>query len=307
MASFLFPAAIAALRFTAPPAPVLRFTDCKSQREIVLVGCMHNNPTSIRLVQDTVREYAANEELGAVVLESCPARWESAERLLPAGSLLRIAFDNEFQAAGDAAVEAGCGLALVDQQIEVTCGRLAQIGKQTVVDLASPLDGGWKRIIQDLRAGQAALQDENGDGVSASAFVSPALLAGAPVAWLRYFFGSPVLAGLFVGVGLVLSAAVGVGEATAGASPLTLEDLVPSILLAVVESVLLLRVSLVGLIEERNFVLARNVRAASMQVLIPPRAVRQRGSGKDGRAVVAVLGMAHLNGVRRLLTTSRAV
>ena len=74
-----------------------------------------------------------------------------------------------------------------------------------------------------------------------------------------------------------------------------------------VESVLLLRVSLVGLIEERNFVLARNIRAASMQVLIPPRAVRQRGSGKDGRAVVAVLGMAHLNGVRRLLTTSRAV
>ena len=29
--------------------------------------------------------------------------------------------------------------------------------------------------------------------------------------------------------------------------------------------------------------------------------------GKDGAAVVAVLGMAHLNGVRKLLTTSRAV
>jgi len=63
----------------------------------------------------------------------------------------------------------------------------------------------------------------------------------------------------------------------------------------------------VGLIEERNFVLARHIRAASMQVLTPPRALRQRGPGRDGRAVVAVLGLAHLNGVRRLLTTTRAV
>jgi len=44
-----------------------------------------------------------------------------------------------------------------------------------------------------------------------------------------------------------------------------------------------------------------------MQVLTPPRALRQRGPGRDGRAVVAVLGLAHLNGVRRLLTTTRAV
>ena len=81
----------------------------------------------------------------------------------------------------------------------------------------------------------------------------------------------------------------------------------PGVLLALVESVVLLRVCLVGLIEERNYVLARRIRAASMQVLPPPRAARQRGRGKDGRAVVAVLGLAHLNGVKRLLTTSRSV
>ena len=33
----------------------------------------------------------------------------------------------------------------------------------------------------------------------------------------------------------------------------------------------------------------------------------RRGRGKDGRAVVAVLGLAHLNGVRTILTTSRTV
>ena len=77
--------------------------------------------------------------------------------------------------------------------------------------------------------------------------------------------------------------------------------------MASLETVVLLRVLLVGLIEERNFILARNIRAASMQVLTPPRALRQRGGGKDGRAVVAVLGLAHLNGVKRLLTTERGV
>ena len=44
-----------------------------------------------------------------------------------------------------------------------------------------------------------------------------------------------------------------------------------------------------------------------MQVLTPPRALRQRGRDMDGGAVVAVLGLAHLNGVRTILTTSRTV
>ena len=89
--------------------------------------------------------------------------------------------------------------------------------------------------------------------------------------------------------------------------PLGAAELAPSVAVAALESVALLRVLLVALIEERNFVLARNIRAASMQVLTPPRAVRQRGRGKDGRAVVAVMGLAHLNGVRRLLTTTRTI
>ena len=38
--------------------PVLRFTDCKTGREIVLVGCMHGNPTSIQLTEAVLRECA---------------------------------------------------------------------------------------------------------------------------------------------------------------------------------------------------------------------------------------------------------
>ena len=109
------------------------------------------------------------------------------------------------------------------------------------------------------------------------------------------------------GVAAPLSLAAGVTDPLAHAPALTLTDFAPSVLIGLLESVILTRAMLVGLIEERNFVLARYIRAVSLQVLTPPRALRQRGRGKDGRAVVAVLGLAHLNGVRRLLTESRTV
>ena len=48
-----------------------------------------------------------------------------------------------------------------------------------------------------------------------------------------------------------------------------------------------------GLLEERNYVIARNIRKAAFQA--------------KGQPVVAVLGMAHLNGVRELLRESRIV
>ena len=53
---------------------------------------------------------------------------------------------------------------------------------------------------------------------------------------------------------------------------------------------LLGRASLVGLMEERDAVLARNIRRACQ--------------GERGREVVVVLGAAHVNGVRRLLIQS---
>lgn len=111
------------------------------------------------------------------------------------------------------------------------------------------------------------------------------LLLGAPIAWARYFLGSPALVGLLSGVAALLAALVGGAKPGAEASPLGPADLAPALLIAAVESAVLLRVMLVGLIEERNFTLARHMRAASMQVLAPPRALRQRGPGRDGRAL----------------------
>ena len=136
----------------------------------------------------------------------------------------------------------------------------------------------------------------------AGAYVSPGLLLGAPVALLRYLAGSPIFAGALLAL---IAFTLGLEEISDPAAPAV--EYAADLAFSGLETVVLLRVMLVGLIEERNFALARNIRAASMQVLTPPEAARERGAGKDGAAVVAVLGMAHLNGVRKLLTTSRAV
>lgn len=289
---------------TALAPPVLRFTDCKSGRDIVLVGCMHYNPASISLAGSVVSAEVEAQRLGAVVLECCPLQWESTLRNQPPGSLLRAMCDNELQAAAELAERAGCGIALADQPIDVTSARLAQLSKQTVMQLATPGDG-WRCVQRDIAEGWAALRPDGegeGEGVGPLAFVAPSLLLGAPVALVRYLAASPAL---------LVAACIALGLLAApqpsAQPPLTAAELAPSVAVAALESVVLLRVLLVALIEERNFVLARNIRAASMQVLTPPRAVRQRGRGKDGRAVVAVLGLAHLNGVRRLLTTTRTM
>jgi hypothetical protein len=301
---------------------VLRFIDCKTGREIVLVGCMHGNPTSIRLTEAVLRECADADELGAVALELCPQRWERTANAPPPppGSLRAWLRADEVQAAVCLAEEIGCGLIAADQEIDVTCARLAQLSKQTAMQLATP--AGWRCARHDLASGWQSLQPGAGAGAGAGecagvgigplSYVEPRLLVGAPVALLRYLLASPALAGGLLGVGFVLALGVGAAEppAVGANAPQGLQavsELLPYIAVALLESLLLLRVSLVGLVEERNYVLARNIRAASMQVLTPPRALRQRGRGMDGRAVVAVLGLAHLNGVRTILTTSRTV
>ena len=67
-------------------------------------------------------------------------------------------------------------------------------------------------------------------------------------------------------------------------------------------AVVLGRAGFIALIEERNQVLAGNIREACLQ---PPQHLRGGGEAEDaagaGAAVVAVLGMAHLEGVRAAL------
>ena len=100
------------------------------------------------------------------------------------------------------------------------------------------------------------------EGVRAGAYVSPGLLLGAPVALLRYLAGSPIFAGALLAL---IAFTLGLEEISDPAAPAV--EYAADLAFSGLETVVLLRVMLVGLIEERNFALARNIRAASMQVL----------------------------------------
>jgi hypothetical protein len=170
--------------------------------------------------------------------------------------------------------------------------------------------GGWDRIGDDLRAGAAQLDAPPGHGVSLATLFQPNLLLGFPVALFRYpasiAVKSPVTFALLLALlALGLPSPADPAAADAAASGLYL-DLFQALGLAGLETLFLGRVFLVALLEERNYVLARNIRRAAI-ARPQPRQAGGGGAGRSGRTVVAVLGMAHLNGVRQILTSSRVV
>ena len=247
---------------------------------------MHFNPRSIAIAQEVVEQEAATGRLRAVAVESCETRWNATLEAQPAGSFLRQVCDNEMQAGAEAGEKFGVKTALVDQTIEDTGKRLAQLAALTVVELLTPWNGGWNRIYEDLRA---ALEETGGEGLAPDALLDFKLLLGLPISFVRYPLSlglkSPVLGALLACLYVL------------GTQDLEGEETVTSVLGAlaffVVETTVFARVLLVGLLEERNYVLARNIRKACLE--------------RPGGTVVAVLGMAHCTGVGKILRDSRVV
>ena len=276
----------------------------------MLVGTMHYNPRSIDIARDIVEREAASGALRAVAVESCPTRWNATQESQPRGSLMRFLCDNEMQAGAEAGEDAGVAVVLADQTIEDTGRRLAQLFALTLVELCTPWNGGWSRIYDDLSQAVAqALQGE--DSLGADAFFEPQLALGFPVSLVRYplsvFVKSPLIGSIvaLVALGPWLFAINDYVTLTSGydfiagstyvpAADVTLQELAASASFAAVETVVFGRVLLVGLLEERNFVLARNIRKALF-------------NSKPGGSIVAVLGMAHCTGVAKLLRESRIV
>lgn len=220
----------------------------------------------------------------------CPTRWNSTLQVQPKGSLLRAVCDNEMQAAAEVAEEYGRPVELGDQTIEATGARATQLFAQTLVQLLTP--AGWQAIAADLAEGAAVLSCE-GESVGVGRLLfDPALLAAFPITLVRYplaaVIKSPLLLLPLVGLALALT------TDEPSPDPVTLTELLSSFGFVLLETVVLGRVFLVGLLEERNFALARSVRKAHF-------------GSRGGDTVVAILGAAHLNGVKRLLTTSRVV
>ena len=260
---------------------IVRLTDAASQRPVTLVGTMHYNPRSVDLVRDVISDAA----LGAVCIELCAARWNSttASRWSRERSLKRVLSEDEFQVAFETATD--CGLrdvVLADQPIETTGRRLLAALLATVRDLvAGP--AGWRRVGADL---QKLLQQLPTFGAAA---LDPLVVAGTPLALARYLYVSPAALPFITVSAVALAVAAAVDEAT-GALP-AWEDAVVSALVAVT----LGRSVFVALVEERNAVLARNIRNACLCDTPVP------SSSQPADEVVAVVGILHLAGVAAAL------
>ena len=267
-------------------------------RDVFLIGTMHYNPASIRLCEETVSTLRRASRLGAVVLETCPKRWEKTLSYQPAGSVMRAVLDNEFQSAQEAAGD-DAEIVLGDQEIAALGENLGRLVKATAYDLLYPpraLAGGWTSYRDDIREALAMEIDGGEDGVDAmDLFGDGKLLLNAPVSLIRYplawLLKSPKLMVPLASFWLTIAALPGAVEALPeGAAQSNAETFVTDLffMLDVLQVTLLSRCFLVALLRDRNEILARSIADACARV-------------PEGNAVVAVLGAAHLNGVRRRL------
>ena len=169
--------------------------------------------------------------------------------------------------------------------------RLNSLLLLTLRQLFTPWTGGWRSIADDYQRVLSQLCSPDGVFME-STLLGRGVLANAPVALVR----SPV--------NLALAAVAGLAFALLGwpdeAVRLELLEDLPAVVfqavgLSLLQGLLLGRAILVALIEERDSVLADNIRRAC---------VRASASGSGGREVVAVLGAAHINGVLRTLLSS---
>ena len=328
-------AAVVALRCMAqvPERNVLKL-QVRSTRDkdspacdVYLVGTMHYNPVSIQRVADTVDALAQADGLSAVVIESCATRYEKWKDS-GADSMQRRFLLSEMQVATDRAKAAGVELILGDQPIEDLGKRTKILLQETLRDLGSPQTGGWARCAEDVwKAGRVAFPSvpscASFTGLGLRDILDPPLLAGAPVSLFRYplawFVRAPVSMLILSFAVLILSSlpdllALAISSASAGeptalpieegmdiaqrVNVLAQEDPTQvlsaaagagsEVLLAWAEIVLFARVFLVALLNDRNEILASKIRSACLRA-------------EAGKSVVAVLGMAHVNGVAQIL------
>ena len=139
--------------FAALRSPqVLRFRDATTRQEISLVGTVHYNPASVARAKDEVGLSLDrnNGKVGAVVVEACQSRWDRSLELAPPGSLYSKFIESEMQGAAGVALEAGVPVLLGDADVGPFLDRVRAVGKQTALDLISPLGGGWSAIYKDF-------------------------------------------------------------------------------------------------------------------------------------------------------------
>ena len=129
--------------------PVLRVTDAASRRPVVLVGTMHYNPRSIKLVRDVIQREGEAGSLSSVCVELCDARWNTTDAYLDRWArtdmLKRMLVEDEFLAAAETSRGFGLSVKLVDQSIGDTVRRLGELTTLTLSELLQPV-GAYCRL-----------------------------------------------------------------------------------------------------------------------------------------------------------------
>lgn len=306
---------------------LLEFIEPETNVRVKLVGAMHYNPTSIALARDTVQSLAEANQLGSVIIESCDVRYESAQN---SSAFLQKLLQSEMRAACDVAVAYDRPVVLGDQRINITVDKMKAAFKETIIDLAQP-PFGWQRIFNNIteawQAGAAPSVSDN-EYLETNAFLDPRLLIAAPISFfkypLSYLVKSPIPT---ITVLTLLFVTDSTGTATTP-EQLGWSDVVASLSFALFESAVFARIIFKEILAERNDILADSILAQCriyaakgqqkqgwfgtsfgatpqqaddiMYVPDTNNGIQFR-KGDDDKTVVAILGMAHCNGIKKLL------
>ena len=282
----------------------------------------------------------ADRRLRSIMIESCEERFSKSKQtndflrkyLLYNEMLAAAEYTSSCSSGGS--VE----LILADQKIAVTSQRLKDSLKQALREIINPLQ--WAGLLRDLsyhykrafpsvEGSKSSDNDNDNDSDSdyylgLGDFLDPSLLRYFAVSLVRYplaiavrspalLLGAAVMfaagSAFNAGAGAIASAvsgdiAGGVASASSTYSSMNVEDLrqlsietVESLLIAALEVLVLGRPMLQVLLDERNEVIASNILRECSRL----RREREESGSRDRDCVVVVLGMAHANGVKRLL------
>jgi pheromone shutdown protein TraB len=318
---------------TAPrqASQLLEFEEPTTGVKVKLVGTMHYNPTSIQLATDTIEELAQQDKLGSVVIESCDVRWQQTEEMNP---LFQRILNSEMRAACDVALEYERPVVLGDQRINETVASMGDGFKETVSHIVNPISG-WSQLVTNLSiARKRALPGGDDDNLNVFSLLDPKLLAAAPVSLAKYPLSYLVKSPLFA---ITVFGFLFWADSHTGNIPyneMTVGDWIGSLGFAALETAVFARVLLKELLADRNEVIARNIlnqcklysqpnksqwwnilpfvsndnrnEKDSEVIYVDGSNVNNAETGaEEEKAIVAVLGMAHCNGIMKLLKEQR--
>lgn len=233
---------------------------------------------------------------------------------------------NEMLAASDAAsTDDPVPLVLGDQPIEEIGERVKELGLTTLKQLTTPT--GLTDVIKETTSamGRFIRSGESLGGarrLGAGDFLDPKLVLAAPISISRYLAAIllkgpnalrvPLLCilGLMVLNSPVTASDIGGAAPAADAAAASVEELLRSAVFAGLEVLLLGRIFLIGLLEERNVVIADNIRRECEKGVRRNAPLLTRFFGNpsveeddaaEAPTIIAVLGMAHCNGVAQIL------